>query len=486
MAEPDFEELLNDFVNDNVETKHAAFRKLIAIRKHNKASKDNRFIVGIEQLYKTAAEANGKELDRLLALATLGRIASAIRSIRKEVYKNLETVLIDRIPYPYILDDVDDRAYIGQICSNVLPEWTTEYAARVIVDEETGEQVRRQFLKALLKSDSNLDKSINNIILRLEKWTPNTEDPGLSIAIRLKRIMSALCFAISEVLPDTGENPGNTLSKIIKASFSNFPSPKNNKVILDLAEEVARVVHEMVRLRFSLATDSYTYSVLRKIMTLVPDYVWEKFSTKSKSLAMISQDISEAILILARQGIPDTALADQLIMATGNRKRSLECLKNLATKPGLSPEIKTWLVDGKINVQIKTFSESGESKKLSEDAQLADLFVDSLRYRSADEISKHQIFPEIGMLNPRLLGELERLSNYGLGLCDVINSMAKRRGLHIRGTPGEEVNYSPLDHEITGGATGSRRVRIVRPVVEQIREDGIPFTLRKGLVESIK
>ena len=64
--------------------------------------------------------------------------------------------------------------------------------------------------------------------------------------------------------------------------------------------------------------------------------------------------------------------------------------------------------------------------------------------------------------------------------------MGRRRSLRIRGNPGEEEDYAPLDHELIDGGSGARKVRIIRPVVEQVREDGVAFVLRKGVVESVK
>jgi hypothetical protein len=67
---------------------------------------------------------------------------------------------------------------------------------------------------------------------------------------------------------------------------------------------------------------------------------------------------------------------------------------------------------------------------------------------------------------------------------DGFRSFCTRRGLRIRETIDDVVEYSPLDHEVvTGSPQGIRKVRVIEPVVEKINEAGVPSVVRKGLVE---
>lgn len=476
---------LNDFCSGTISQQHASFRKLIAMRKHHAAISDDRFKSGLERLLRVASDPLSPEIDRLLAVATLGRIASTIRGIRKNIHKRLPDALKSSLPSPDILDDVDDRAYVGQVCAIALPDWITDYAASAVIIEETGEQARQSFLVALLRSTPDLEVALGILSNHLQGWVPATEAPGNSVSKRLRRILSSLRAAMVASMPEPGVEPGAVLSKMIKSSYLGVEDPIKKDVLFDTAEEVAGVVHEMVRLRFSLATSASTYSALKSIKGFLDNDSWGKFAKKSQTMAMVVLDISEALLILARQGITDSALAEQLVTALGNREITRLHLKELAQKPGLSNEIKNWLAVGRLDVSQKVFSEGGESQKLSDDTLLADILVDSLRFRSADSVGRQQILPEVEILNPSLGTGINRLLNYGLGLCDAIHSMAKRRGLKVRGNVGDEVDYAPLDHDLVGTAPRGRRVRIIRPVVEKVSEDGIPFVLRKGLVESI-
>jgi len=486
MSENDFEKQLKDFSNGGTKVQHTAFRRLIAARKHNEASKDERFATGMERLYLVAGDHTSDGLERLMAVATLGRVASTIRSMRKKVYGRLGELLIEPLPAPQLLEDVDDRAYIGKICAMTLPQWSSTYAAEAAVAEETGEQARLAFLQTLLKANPDLDTALEALIAQLQDFKPGTEDPANSMVVKLRRIFAALRGAMAETMPDPGEDPGKTLSRLIKASFAGMEPPTKQEAILATSEEVAGVVHEMVRLRFSMATDAATYDALLQIKALVPVYVWEKFATKSDFLAMVATDITEALLILGRQGITDTTLAERLATALGNRKRSQARLVDLAHKSGLPPEVKVWLVEGRVGEPGEKKQARGESQQLSDDAQIADLLVDAQRFKVAEAVDRKRILPEIEILIPGIVPELERLLNYGLGLCDAIRSLAGSRGLRIRGNPGDEEDYAPLEHELIDGIGGARKVRVLRPMVEQVRGDGVAFVLRKGIVESVK
>lgn len=480
-----FELALQDFKNGSPAIQHSAFRKLIALRMHHKASNDPRFSFGIDRIICVASDAKADDLNRLLCVTTLARVASTIRGIRPKLHQALAEVLESPLPDPNLLDDVEDRTYIGEACAIALPAWTSMYAARCAVWEESGEQARQAFLVALLKSTADLETALDALVEQLHTWVPVTEEPGNTVSKRLRRILAALRAAIADTMPEPGEDPGASLSKVVKVSYSGASTPTNLEALADTAEEVAGVVHEMVRLRFSLATNSSTYSALNPIQSLFPIPYWKKVVQDSKMVKTVASDIEEALLVIARQGVTDSALVSQLGKALGGEAGARDRLKELAKKSGLSPEIKVWLTKGKLEVPRNVRPEVGESRRLSDDALLADLLVDACRFRIKEESDRRQILPEMEILNPAHANELKKLLNYALSLCDATAVIAKRRGLKTRGVPGDEEDYAPLDHEVVGTATGFRRVRIIRPVVEQVSEDGVPYVVRKGLVEPV-
>ncbi len=477
-------EITESFIHGNVQEKYDALRELIAQRKHHAASKDKQFQVGIDSLLATAGDSSVPDLDRLLAVATLGRLASSIKRLRTSIYKTLQSALAENLPDPSLLNEPDDRSYIGNACEQIQPEWGVVYCAQAAIYEETGEQSRVAFLKALLTMKPDLASALAVLNEAALCFGPETEDPGTSTARRLKRITVSLKVALAETMVEPGEDPGKQLALMCKNIFINVAAPNKEESLFEAAEGVATVIHEMVRLRFSLATEASLYSALQVVKFMLSVRVWEGFAVESHPLQMVVQDISEAMLILAKQGIADESLADVLAIASGHKKRAKRKMKQLAKTPGLPANVKNWLASGKDEVPVE--SASGESRQLSDDSRLADLLVDSLRFQALESVGSEQILPEIEMLDPRLGEGIRRLMQSGVAICDAIQSMARRRRLRVRGNPGDEEEYAPMEHEVIGDSTGIRRVRIIRPVVEQEREDGVAFVISKGVVEKSK
>ena len=477
--------LVENFAFGSMQEKYDALRQLIAKRKHHTAVKDERFQTGIDNLLQTAGDSSATDLDRLLSVATLGRLASTVKRLRKELYKSLQNVLNDKLPDPLLLTEPDDRSYIGYTCEQIQPEWGIDYCARAAVYEETGEQSRVAFLKALLTMKPDLSTTLGLLGEITRDFIPTTEDPGTSTARRLKRLMVALKIALAEIMPEPGEDPGKHLAQMCRDAFKGVPAPKHEESLLETAEGLGEVVHEMVRLRFSLATEGSTYSALKVIKLRLPDYAWERFAVASQIMGQVAQDISEAMLILAKQGITDNSLATELATAAGNHKHARKIMKQLAKVPGIAANVRNWLAEGKNLDPAAIDTDKGETQQLKEDSQLADLLVDSLKFQTLSEINQQQILPEIEMLDPRLAEEIIKLIKNGDSLCNAIQAMSRRKNLRVRGAFGSEEEYTPLEHEIIGDNHGVRRVRLIRPVVEQVRSNGVAFVINKGLVEKI-
>lgn len=480
----ELEKLIENFAQGKVQEKYDALRKLIAKRKHHAAAKDERLQTGIDSLLQTAGDPLAPNLERLLSVATLGRLASTVKRLRGIIYKSLQVSLVEMLPEPSLLAEPDDRSYVGFACEQVQPEWGIGYCAQAAVYEETGEQSRVAFLKALLTMKPDLHAVLEVLEKNVRGFVPSTDDPGTSMARRLKRLMAALQIALADTMPEPGDEPGRQLTQTCRAAFKEVPAPKKEESLFEVAEGIGAVIHEMVRLRFSLATEASTYSALKVIKSMLPGHAWEQFAVNSQAMMQVVQDISEAMLILAKQGITDESLADELTIASGHKKYAKQRMKKLAQMPGLSANVKNWLVEGKNENPAE--SASGESQQLSDDSQLADLFVDSLRFQALEDVGRQQILPEIEILDPRLGEGVTRLLQSGVALCDTIQTMARRRGLRVRGNPGDEEEYAPLEHEVIGDSSGIRLVRIIRPVVERVRENGVAFVISKGVVEKSK
>lgn len=481
----EFAELIERFAIGTVQDKYDVLRRLILERQHHKAAKDKDFQLGIDELAKTICDTSVPGLDRLLAVATLCRLSSTVKRLRLEIVDLLRPAMAEPLPDPSLLGEPDDRSYVANALEQVTPYWGWDYCARAAVYEETGEQARVAFLKALLMMSPDLSTALEKLTEYAQEYLPETEDPGTSVAKRLKRIMSVLQSAMADYSGEAGDDPGKQLALFCRAMFMNADTPKQAGAVFEAAEGIAATIHELIRFRFSLATEASTYSALRIVRGLLPAPEWSLFAEKSDSLSRLADDLCEAILVLAKQGITDDGLARELAVACGDGRRSRPKMKKMASLPGISSNVKNWLVSGRD--QHVAEQERGETRQLSDDARLADLFVDSQRFQAQTGVIEEQILPELAVLDPRLSAPVSRFLQGGVVLCDAIQSMARRKNLRIRGQAGDEEDYSPADHELVGeGGGAARRVRIIRPVVEQIREEGVAFVISKGLVEKVE
>ena len=64
-----------------------------------------------------------------------------------------------------------------------------------------------------------------------------------------------------------------------------------------------------------------------------------------------------------------------------------------------------------------------------------------------------------------------------------VDLAVKWRSLQMRGTVGQEVEFSPVEHRFMSDGVPTRRVRLLSPLVERLSEDGIPRVVLKAAVE---
>lgn len=484
MPDQEIEVLLHEFLSGEPVRQHRAVIDLLAKRLHHAAAADRRFDTGLQSLHGSAGGASDPH-DRLLAVATLVRVGASVKRLRRPIEARLADHLHDVLPDPGVLTDPDDRKYIADACAVARPSWAAEYSARAAALEEAGEQARSAFMRALVAVSPALDQALGQLVGPMKTWTPTTEAPADSAARRLRRVLLAVRTAMADTSIDPGLDPGRAVCDILRAALAGGGTAPSERVAREAAEEVAAVLHELVRLRFSLATDGRTFEALRIARGWLPGRSWESFAAKSPASTLVAQDLTEAMLILARQGVTDDGLLDLLGTAAGSRERAREKSLELSKKSGIPDSVRSWLASGR-KAPHTPRSPTSESALMEENIFLADLLVDAQRFRVAEAAGRREMLPELGMLQPRLAQQLERLLNLSLGLCDAIEAIGRKRGLRLRGSPGKIEEYSPVDHETVDGVAGTRHVRVLRPLVEQVREDGTPFVLRRGVVESVR
>ncbi len=461
---------------------HRAFQALLAFKQHHEAAKRAEFEYGLRSLFISAAE--GAPFDRLLALATLGRVAAVVKRLRPTVRERVGAALATPLPELRWLRDPDDRVYVAEALAWTAAPWIVEYASSAAVHEESAEEARAALVDAAFRASGSVASGLSKLAASLEKWRPDTIDPQKSAARRLRRVLEAVSKVVAaDPNRDVGERPGHELALLVRGALAGVGVPTDPEVAREAADAAASAVHDLVRLSFSLATEAETYEALALARSWFTESRWEAVASTSASVALVARDIREALLILARQGIADDGLAAQLQVAAGSRPRARTALAAIAKLPGVPDNIRVWLVEGRRAGAGRPSVVESETATLHLTELLADVLVDGQRFRATNAALRNDIMPELSALEPRAARQVERALNFGLAVCDGVDQLGRRRRLRLRSAPGDTVDYSPVEHELTDGGTGARRVRVVRPVVEAAREDGTTFVVRKGIVE---
>lgn len=172
---------------------------------------------------------------------------------------------------------------------------------------------------------------------------------------------------MADEMPEPGENPGRSMARLIKEGFAGIAPPNKYETILAAAEEVGGAVHEngliaflpgnRGRHLFSFDADKGSGAGSRV----------GNISHRIKFLNMVATDITEAIMILGKQGITDSVLAECLSIAMGSRKRAKAKLAALSEQPGLTTEVRIWLAKGQTGAGNNLAMKQGESQQLSDD-----------------------------------------------------------------------------------------------------------------------
>jgi hypothetical protein len=230
----------------------------------------------------------------------------------------------------------------------------------------------------------------------------------------------------------------------------------------DLVGVAAQIVHDIVRVRFSQATDPATYEALDVLRRWFRQDEWEELA-EMPAVRAIADDCIEAITLLSKAGVTDDRLRTSLALTLGSDRESELLLKRLAEQlSGLSPDVRRWLARTDARPEMDLMAESA-ARNL--DAVIADVLV---RRDQFDRLSSGP----------------ESVTLVGL-LVDSFLEMARARSLELAYSPGETVDYSPLDHELIGGARqGVRRVVVVEPQVRARHSSGDHRVVRKALVRA--
>ena len=155
-------------------------------------------------------------------------------------------------------------------------------------------------------------------------------------------------------------------------------------------------------------------------------------------------------------------LADEGGARQGSETRAEEELRILAEIPGLSEQVRDWLLGATAPKILASLEESGMRR-------VDDIIAEALIHTGSQS-------PERTVASSAH-SDLMRAA---------VEEVARARGLEIALSVGETVDYSPLDHALEGGSRmGVRHVRILQQQVRAQHANGTFRIVRKALVTPV-
>lgn len=464
------------------EARQVALTALITAKLLPKQADDMAVNQGRELLLQRALGAAAEPQHRLLAIAECIRLGQVVKRWSAQIAIDLGPAFEHELPPMHHLKDADDRLNLARACAQMTAPWLPTYLARAIAMEETGEKARSEAMGALLARASSLADVIGHMAEAFEQVRPNTEAPGDSLGRRLTRTLSTLRDAIKESELEAGDRLGEALYGLVAGPLMEVGRPQGEKVQLDLAREALLTVHDLVRTRVSLVTDPEIYRVVEYCRRLCGGSSWP--GELQKPLDRLITDVTEALVLLGRQGQCDQSLLGQLSVLTNHSERARFLARDLSARhPELPEDVRDWLEKGRQRV-VRQASESAVEASVSRADESIGLALQAARRaRLLRDGLQEPLKASLEVYEPSLLPTTQDLLDRILILAVQVEQAATLRGLDLYGVPGTEVDMSPKFFEVIGGVP-RQRMTVRQPAVVRKRSDGsVGDVVTKGLVE---
>ena len=409
-------------------------------------------------------------VDKLLAIAESIRLGQVVKRWMPEIVSQLAPAFKEELPAMQLLTDADDRLNLARACTQVKNAWLPGYLARSIADEETGEKARCEMIAALLASSDTLSDAFSLLVASFEVVRPTTEAPGDSISRRLTRTLVALRGALPDCELDAGTDLGKSMHKLVSAPLSAVGKPQEEKVQIDLSREVLLTVHDVVRSRISLAADTEMYKVVGYCRKLCGGRTWP--DELKKPLERLITDVTEAIVLLGRQGQCDQPLLEQLNVLCNDPLRAKFVARDLAKRhQELSEEVREWLELGKVRIVSQASDSAIEAAASTADESIGLALHEARQIRVLGDRLRDPLSSTLAMFDPNLVNSTKDLLDRIRVLAIQIEHMASLRNLDLYGKPGEEIEMSSKFFTAIGNAP-RQRMTVKDPAVVRKRADG--------------
>ena len=474
-------ESLSTFINAaDTSVQRAALSDLIKARQLHQVASDGAFSNALERLARSVQDGPS-ETDRLLTVAALLHAAATAPTLRSRVELLLRNAVSRPLSKLQALPEVRDRLYAAKSWRVVPNAWCLDDLANAAACEETGEAVRKECIEGVFELAGEFEEAIAALGKALLSVTFKTKRPGDSLGRRLNRVLAASTDAISRSHKAVGENAGKEVRHLLDRGFRVTGRPESLKVRTAVLEHVAVMTHAIVRADFSHGGRAKTYGPLAAVKQWFLAYEWEEICKSSEAISRVRDDVRKALILLAGAGKTDELLRDRLVTMAGSREKADAICRTIATEhAGIPDDVRDWLAGVSTRVQSAS---AVESQERAVDEVLAELLISMTRLSRASDVVQSDVLPDVSIVLPESVQALSRLTGMADAMANKLSLAIKWRSLRVRGTIGQEVEFSPIEHRFSSSGLPTRRVRLLSPVVERVSEDGVPRVVLKAAVE---
>lgn len=413
-------------------------------------AKDSRLEEAIEYWWQRAADPGHP--DRIEILALLWRLTSlSAMSRHRRRLSSLISAGINPVfrPLSTLSDPKDRRAAAEALLLAPPASELANYAADAVVsDPDPKSDARDAMCAVLLHQTGNVGTAFALLGVHAASSSFQQQDPAAGRARRVAWVLRSLRGPLYEdELAEASEDFGRDFDSFITRGLGSA-SKANHAAFVDGAREIILTLNTIVRLHgLRVATRSETYAAVETLRRRFGTTDWPK--ELQEAVARLAARVLEALLVMARQGVADAGLRRILVALLGQVVAGTRLRAIVAVNDGLDKEIAYWLETGQSRERLETASAVEETATAMVDIELGRALREAFL---ADQALQHGENPD------RPLGRMAR----------ELREAARKRGIVLRGEPGEMVDFSPREHESDASVMGHRRVTLVTPIVERI------------------
>lgn len=458
-----------------------ALSSLMTLKAVPKHADDPRFELGLARWSLLISDKAASDEHRLLAIAELIRAGQMVKKLQTRIRHTIEPTFASPIPSCSLLKDADDRLNVARACSMMKADWLPIYLAQAIADEEAGEKARAEFMAALMQRVTSVSHALGLMAESFLTVRSETESPGESMAKRLTRTLAAFRSQLLASLVEAGDDVGKRLDRMIRDALRNSGRPKEEKTQLELTREIVLTLHDLVRTRFSVSTEAETFSALKFCRSFFTGTSWP--TDLKNAMELLIQDVSEALVMLGRQDVPNQGLLDQLELVCGVKERARYVANSIAVKHTELPErIRDWLRRGRLVNRISSSGTLETTMLEAIDASIGLALIEASLLKGQDDLVQ-RIVSTLEIYDPLVASSARAYEGKVKAATSAFAEVAKRRGIELLGTVGGEIDFSPKYFDSLGAVAG-RRVIVRRSAIVRSTSQGMPAeVVLKGMVE---